>query len=250
MIDVTVAIPTYDMSNIIWLQLESLCLQKTKYPWEIIICEEPSPKFTGINYVLSYEKRLKEAGCQNISHIFLEDKTPLSMKWKIIAEQARGSSFLLAAADDYSSPGRIETSHTKMLEGYDWFDVKAGLFLNINTFETATYNGPVRSTALEMCTKTKYIRDLVGPPWPERGIDNWIFNQIKPRNPFRSSMIHSSLHTDGANKISSNRRGYYSNGKYWRPFMKPILKVSDILPKKIHDRLKLQFGGVSYLADT
>lgn len=241
-IDITVALPTWESKNIIWLQLESLCRQKTQYTWELIVCEEQTPNMMGKDMLSSYKERLNKAGCINIIYLALEKWVPLSQKWVIIANSAKGNSFILAASDNYSPPNRLEISHQKILEGFNWVDVKKGLFYNIHTGDTSTYKLPtnyVSKTGLFMCTKTEYINNLKGP-WPKSGIDNWIRSQvtIEPRFQFENNF--SGLHTDGANKISHSRKTMYSNIKnfYQNPFHPPEQKLEEILPLNILKKLK------------
>ena len=147
-IDVTVGLPTWENKDIIWLQLESLCKQKTQYKWELVVCEEQTLNMTGEEMILSYSDRLKESGCQRISYIPLEKHIPLSKKWKMIADNSIGSTFLLASSDDYSPPNRIEFTHNKIKEGFNWVDVSCGLFLDLDTFVSATFNNQPNDTGL------------------------------------------------------------------------------------------------------
>jgi hypothetical protein len=241
-IDITVALPTWESKNIIWLQLESLCRQETQYTWELIVCEEQTPNMTGEDFLFSYKERLNKAGCVNVIYLALEEWIPLSQKWVTIAHYSKGDSFILAASDNYSSPDRLEISHQKILEGYNWFDVKEGLFYNVNTRDTGTYKLPtsyVSKTGLFMCTKTEYIKKLRGP-WPKSGIDNWIRNQvtIEPRFQLKGNL--KGLHTDGVNKISHDRKQYYSNSKnsFILPFYPPEQNLEEILPKDLILKLK------------
>lgn len=226
-IEVTVALPTWENKNIVWLQLESLCRQETKYIWELIVCEEQSENMCGKEYIESYRERLKKVGCLNIKYIPLKEHTPLSKKWWIIANEAEGETFLLCASDNYSPKNRIEFSHSKLLEGFNWFDVAEGLFLNLNTQETGTFRNNPSQTALFMATKTNIIKKLKGP-WPKIGIDNWIRSQMNIQPRYRHEKPLLGLHTDGANKISKTRKSLYSNGDYGWNFMKPTQTLDDI----------------------
>lgn len=241
-IDITVALPTWESKDIIWLQLESLCRQETQYVWELIVCEEQTRNMMGEEFLLSYKERLNKAGCVNIIYLALEKWVPLSKKWVNIANNAKGSSFILAASDDYSSSDRLEISHQKMLEGYNWFDVREGLFYNVHTGDLGTYKLPTNyssKTGLSMCTKTEYIKNLKGP-WVKKGVDNWIKKQITIKPKFRLEGNLKGLYTDGVNKISFKRKTMYSNKKryYKTPFCPPEQKLEEILPPDILKRLK------------
>lgn len=241
-IDITVALPTWESKNIIWLQLESLCRQETQYTWELIVCEEQTPNMMGEETLYSYKERLNKVGCVNIIYLSLEEWVPLSQKWVTIAHHAKGDSFMLAASDNYSPFDRLERSHQKMLEGYNWFDVKEGLFYNVHTNDLSTYKLPTNyasKTGLFMCTKTEYVKNLRGP-WPKSGIDNWIRNQvtIEPRFQLKGNL--KGLHTDGVNKISHSRKSMYSNTKnyYQIPFHPPEQNLEEIIPKNLISKLK------------
>ena len=241
-VDITVALPTWESKNIVWLQLESLCRQQTQYTWELIVCEEQTPNMMGEEMLFSYKERLTQAGCSKVIYLSLEEWVPLSQKWVTIAHNANGNSFILAASDNYSSPDRLEISHKKILEGYNWFDVKEGLFYNVKSGDNATYKLPTNyasKTGLFMCTKTEYIKNLRGP-WPKSGIDNWIRNQVTIEPRFQLQTNLKGLHTDGVNKISHSRKDMYSNNKnyYQTPFHPPEQILEDIISIELINDLK------------
>ena len=241
-IDVTVALPTWENKNIIWLQLESLCRQETQYKWELIVCEEQTPNMAGQEMILSYGERLKNAGCHQIVYIPLNDHIPLSKKWWIIAQHSNGSTFLLCASDNYSPKNRIEFTHNKIKDGFDWVDVGSGLFLHLQSFKCSTFTNSPNETGLFMGTKTSYIKKLRGP-WPKKGIDAWIRGQMRIFPRYRHNKPLLGLHTDGANKISITRKNHYiaknSVSKY---FNSPLQKIESIIEDKdIINRLKNDF---------
>ncbi len=241
-IDVTVALPTWENKDIIWLQLESLCKQETQYKWELVVCEEQTENMAGEEMILTYRERLNKAGCQQLTYIPLQEHTPLSKKWWIISQHSKGSTFILAASDNYSPPNRIEFTHNKIKSGYNWVDVGVGLFLHLFTFKTSTYKNLPTETGLFMGTKTTYIKKLKGP-WPKKGIDSWIREQMHIFPRYRHSIPLLGIHTDGANKISIKRKNQYlpknSRSNY---FNTPTQKVEDIIvDKEIINRLKKDF---------
>ena len=65
-IDVTVALPTWENKDIIWLQLESLCKQETQYKWELVVCEEQTEN---MDYVPHAKRDI--AGGHEIANIYL-----------------------------------------------------------------------------------------------------------------------------------------------------------------------------------
>ena len=241
-IDICVALPTWENKNIIWLQLESLCRQETQYNWELIICEEPSKGYFSPEGILPYLDRLTQVGCKRIVYIELTTRIPLSRKWVIIADHAKGTSFLLCASDNYSPSNRLQFTHDKLLNNFNWVDIGVGLFLHLFTFKRATYKNNPAQTGLFMGTKTSYIKKLKGP-WPVKNIDGWIRLQqnIKPR--YRHPTPLLGLHTDGANKISKKRSARYviKSGKMGTLFTSATQTLDNILPAEIIEKLKTQF---------
>jgi len=246
-IDVCVALPTYDSADIIWLQLESLCRQKTQYNWELIICEEPTKKYFGEKGILPYVERLTESGCKRIVYINIKEHIPLSRKWVVIAKYSKGSSFLLTASDNYSPPNRIELTHTKLQDKFNWFDVGVGLFLHLFSFKKGTYKNLPHETGLFMGTKTSYIKRLKGP-WPKKGIDAWIRGQMNIFPRYRHNKALLGLHTDGANKISITRKNQYlPKDAVSSHFNSPLQKIETIITdENIINRLKNDFYNVNF----
>ncbi len=243
-IDLTAALPTWKNKNIVWLQLESLCRQETSLHWELIICEEQTKDMFGRKNFEDYKHRLHAAGCLQIKYLPLNDHTPLSKKWVIMAKQASGYSFALCASDDYSSPDRFEISHKIISSGYDWFDIKKGLFLNLNRFSTATYIDPTGVQGLTMCTRTEMVKNLNGP-WPTSSVDNWMKEAGRISNLYQHQENVLGLDTDGANAICLHRWTQYPDKeervKYLSPYNRPEQKLEDILPKEILSNLKSVF---------
>ena len=265
-IDITVAMPLWDMKNISWLQLESLCRQETQYTWELIVCEEQLENFTGEEEIRSYESRLKKAGCQSITYIPLKKRIPLSRKWIMIAEKARGTNYILCAGDNYSPPNRVELTHGKMIKGYNWFDVGIGLFLNLKTFNTGSYDhnlspwkDPEESTALFMAANTKLLKRLTvllydhSVEWPIFHIDSWLKSRIGEKTTIRyrhpSELL--GIHTDGANQITGKLTStvrphmydikHLKNNKPEPPFKASTQTIEEILPPHILAKLEEQF---------
>lgn len=243
-IHLTAALPTWENKNIIWLQLESLCRQETDFNWELIVCEEQTQRMLGKVDLMEYEPRLAKVGCKQIKYKPLQNKIPLSQKWVKIASEAQGDSFALCAADDYSAPNRLQISHHTLKQGYNWFDVKKTLNLNLFDFTTATYiNQPKdNNTGSAMCTKTSIVKGLNGPPWPTSGVDGWMRTNGNAEPYFQHHENLLGLVTDGANKINFDRINRYPDKKirkrYVCPYFPPEQKVEDILPEEIITRLK------------
>lgn len=236
----TLALPTYNSSPILWLQLESLCRQETQYEWELIVCEDPSKYYAGESYLDSYRYKLEKAGCKQITYISLDRWVPLSYKWKLLASLAEGDNFLLVASDNYSPPNRIETT-VEYLKSYDWVDWSHGVFLDLDSGKSAKWNRPNPSlTGLYMGTKTKFIKPLQGP-YPKKNIDNWIRNQQKINNRKSIEETPQGIHTDGANQISLNRKKLYDDltffTRYWS-------NLDNLIPQEVITKLKFNFPKI------
>jgi len=246
-IEVTVALPTWENKDIIWLQLESLCKQETQYKWELIVCEEQTPNMAGEEMIISYGERLKKAGCNQIIYIPLKEHVPLSKKWWIIGQHSKGSTFLLCASDNYSPKNRIEFTHNKIKEGFNWVDVGIGLFLHLFSFKTGTFTNLPEETGLFMGTKTSYIKRLKGP-WPKKGIDAWIRGQMNIFPRYRHNKALLGLHTDGANKISITRKNQYlPEDAVSSHFNSPLQKIETIITdENIINRLKNDFYNENF----
>ena len=205
----------------------------------------------GKEKLLKYEPRLSKVGCRQIKYIALKNHMPLSRKWVKIANIAEGESFALCASDDYSPPNRIQLSHEKLMEGYNWFDVEKTLFLNLVHFTTTTFIDPSedKNSGVTMCTKTKFVKNLKGPPWPCSGVDNWLKKNGggEPYYQHKGSLL--GLETDCANKIFLDRREHYpdnnSRVRYVAPYHPPEQKLDKILPLSLINRLKKQFLEVN-----
>lgn len=231
-IDVTVALPTWNSSKILWLQLESLCRQVTRYKFEVIVVEDPSENFAGKDYILEFSERINKAGGELV-YISLPKWIPLGLKWKYIAEAARGDAYILAASDNYSSPDRIEVS-TNALQHSDWFDVRSGSFYEIFSGRQAHWHCyDLSKTGLFMATKTKLMLQLNENP-PKSGIDTWIRECFQGKIYRSTTEFLMGLHTDGLNTISHHRKNLYTTHPR---FTEIRTKVTEILPTEIYQKL-------------
>lgn len=237
-IKLTAALPTYNNSNIIWLQLESLCRQECNFHWELIVCEEQDTEhcYGEKELIRKYRSRLFKAGCRNILYIPLKERIPLAKKWWLMAQHAQGSSYALCGSDDYSSPDRFELSHSKLSEGYDWFNVKKGLFLNVQTMATATFVAHNEKCGLSMSTQTEIIKNIKTNNWPWKSVDGWMQAHSKKFYSHPDNVL--GLDTDGSNIISGRRRHKYASSNLVYPFIAPEQKASDILPESVLKEIK------------
>ena len=237
---VTLALPTYNSSPILWLQLESLCRQETQHEWELIVCEDPSKYFAGESYLDPYRFKLEKAGCKQITYISLDRWVPLSYKWKLLASLAEGDNFLLVASDDYSPPNRIETT-VNYLKSYDWVDWSHGVFLDLYSGNKAQWNKPSPEvTGLFMGTKTKFIQSLQGP-YPKRFVDNWIKNQQNIDNRKFIEEIPQGICTDGTNQISLDRKNLYDNPAF---FTRYWTTLNTLIPQEVVNKLEFNFPKI------
>lgn len=234
---ITFALPVYNSSPILWLQLESLCRQKTQYSWELVVCEDPSKNFCGEKYFNSYKDRLKSAGCVNFKYIELDQWVPLSYKWKILADFSNSENFILGSSDDYSPYDRIEKSykhlitHTKV----DWEKV---IFYDLNSGAKALWVTPEHKTGIFAALKTEAVLQAK-PPYPLKGVDGWIRDNQKEFNLYRVKDLPKGLGTDGANTLSTHRSNLYSDPT--TPFTLWDNDISTLIPTEILHKLNTQF---------
>jgi glycosyltransferase involved in cell wall biosynthesis len=234
-IDVTVAIPTWNSAKILWLALESLCLQQTKFSWELYILECASDDFAGDEYLDPYRDRLNSAGCVRIRYTSSERKLALGGKWCLIANKALAPYFLMAGSDDYKPPDWIERAGKALAAGAEWYDCRQGLFYDLLTGESATFD-ITKVTYPGMCAATLSSRvAALEPPYPLRTVDGWLKRSIDPASVFREETAMLGMHTDGANAISLQRRNRYRDEK--GNFFPPRQTIEEIVPPTIMGRL-------------
>jgi len=257
-VDLTVALPVFNSSKILWLCLEGLCRQQTNCAWELLIMEDPSMNYAGRDYLNPYVDRLKEAGCVGASYLNVDKWIPLGEKWIKLAQRACGENFMLTAADNFSPPERIELSCEALVD-HLWFDGRCSLFYNIQTNKIAQYTSCVPHTGVWMCTKTHLVKNLKGPG-PPRSIDGWMRDNMNISSQDRCTVqkkLLNGLHTDGLNNISLDRRERYGGVGFTKynvvgydklpsgelkkiiraVYEKTDRKLQDVLPTDVHKKL-------------
>lgn len=246
----TVALPCFNSQKIGWLAMESLCNQKDiDFKWELLIMEEDYPEANPFGYeeFKKYEKRLKKVGCIGIQYFRLDKKITLLEKWSKIGKQTHEKSigFLLQASDCYSYPTRLKMSYDAMINGYDWCQCVQGCFYEVQTGKMIKYNGNTIEWSrnhLNMGFRTEYAR-LIPEAELGIGIDGYLIGQCQKYKGKEQLKIYNDstdnwrfgVDSHGANNISIKRGAYFINTT--PPFEKTDIKIEDVLPKEIVEKL-------------
>ncbi len=240
--EVTVGLPLYDMGNIAWLAIESLCNQKKAPAFELIVMEEEDNCFGA--KLMEYADRLKQAGCVGIIHHFVKKRITLGEKWYEIMRLMHQESkiFMLQAGDCYAHPCRLLLTYQYMETlSCDYYDERKGLFYDIRSqklilFDGKDYGHPCN---LNMAYSAKLFRRLPRCEVP-CNVDFYIYKTlekvngkplIKYRLPHRPT---GGFDTNGANKISK-RAQFFTNPT--PPFYSVDFKAVDIIPIGIIEKL-------------
>ena len=233
-VSITVALPAFNATKIIWLALESLVNQKVDKNvfWELIICEEfgESKKI-----VSSYVEKLKKVNCAKLTYVFINPKTEgiinntylLLEKWVRMAKLALPSSniYVLMACDIYAHPKRLMVHHDHFKNADCIVSTQPiGPFYNILNKKMFIYDGRLLDTInktrhLNMAFKLQYIKNIKIIN-KRISIDTYILDEIKKmmKSKFDSNKnIYYDLSTnwkygfdtDGYNNISKTRRQFY-----------------------------------------
>jgi hypothetical protein len=235
---ITVALPTYNNANIIWLQLESLCRQENAPEWELIVCEEESNNYFGLEGLAQYTDRLKAANCTRIVYVSLSEWIPLGQKWIEIRDRMHPNSIamMLCASDNYSAPDRIAKTYEAMRKGADWVQWNRGAFYNILAHDGGIFNARENDPALFMCVSRERLALVQTDRYPTRGVDSWLLKATLSKAVDMGETM--GVHTDGFNTISHRRKTQYTNseGKGLFESISPD-EVFARFPKDIQERL-------------
>jgi hypothetical protein len=236
---ITVALPTYNNSDIIWLQLESLCRQVNAPQWELIVCEEESEQYFGFDELSKWKPQLKKANCVEIKYISLSKWIPLGEKWIIIRDNMAEDSvgMLLCASDNYSPPTRIYNAYKALTSGYEWHQTISGYFYNILEHKAGKFDiKELKIPALFMAISRSALSRINKTDYPKRGVDTWMYNSSMP-SPVSSIVFEpNGVHTDGFNTISHNRKNLYdANGLFTKADADEVFKI---FPKEIQTKIK------------
>ncbi len=237
---ITVGLPVYNMKEIAWLVMESLCRQQTSDPWELIIFEEEHKGACGDKFFNGYKGRLTDAGCVRLTYMTAKEKKPLSYKWIEIAKKAdiESKMFCICGADNYYQRFMVQDAADAYNEGHDWVTTRVGYFYNLLSDRMVKFDisgNPHANTGLQMAVSTNLIRNI---PYAEKHklIDNWMFNSCKPKRKKALMKNFDSLATHGYNNISKNRGKMID--KHMPPFYKTAVRPADILPEDVEIRLR------------
>jgi hypothetical protein len=237
----TIALPTFNNSKIIWLQLESLCRQVNAPEFELIVCEEESENTFGIEGLNAYIERLQRVGCKSVKYLTLDKWIPLGQKWVVIRDNMDKSSvgMCLFASDNFSPNNRLEKTFEAFKKGADWVQWKSGYFYNILNHDAGLFTSGEDMPSLFMAISSQVLPRINTDIFPIRSVDTWLYRQTRPRNVVNYPMCTNGVHTDGFNTISHHRRAMYgaekTNGTLFTEASSD--EVFNIFPNDIQQRL-------------
>jgi hypothetical protein len=248
---ISVALPVYNSKKIAWLPMESFCRQVDAPDWELIIFEDGLNQL-GEAFFMSYESRLKGAGCVRVKYMDnsfkfpkLPLRRPLPQKWVMIANEAspKSSAFVMCAADNYYHKYLVSDAN-KAIRQADWCIMTKGFFYDFGLDAVRFYHyfGMV---GLTMTARTSMVRQFEHSDL-ERGIDNWFSLQMMRVAGQKTGMLKTfmdntehyrgMLCTNGLNNISTGRINYLRSCLH--PFYKTDVLLEDIVPEDICISLK------------
>lgn len=238
----SVAMPLFNMGQISTLALESLCNQKTRYKWELIVCEELYDNPLGEKKLMEYEERLKMAGCIRIKYIGIEEWIPLGQKWKVLSENASDTKcFILQAGDCYAHEHRIEKTCKAFNKGYNYYDEDQGYFYSYRLNKTILFK-PVNNShpcRLNMAWDTSLFKKLPNND-TKKNVDNFLyvtFQKIEKIEKYRNYDLHIGVDVDGYNIISSRDTFFLEKNDIFKSTDIDITEKLPILNK--YKKLKL-----------
>jgi len=241
MIKATVALPLWNVKDIAWLIMESLCNQKlVDFQWELIVFEEKQENELGLDWFRKYSERLHKVGCARLQFLSDDQRVTLSEKWERIGKRADKDSvfYMITAADDYYHPYSLHDSMMAINSGYDWFYTYKAYFYDFNYNKIILYNKPssLGYTGIQMSVATELARKLPAQK-KFKNINLWFSRNSNPQKPYKDLGDHWSgtLCTNGLNNISTKRWKYFVNTHY--PFQSTNAQLTDIVPDDIANRL-------------
>ena len=240
---ITVALPTWNNKDIVWLAMEGLVRQKNSPDWELLILECRSLNEAGADFFRSYWPKLQKAGCVRMKYVFCETRMPLNQKWLKMAQEAHPESemFLLQASDDYPHPERNEQAAKHNVGWYDcrsYYSYHIGLdkLILFDNQQTDANKPTEWKTGFNIAIRTDLVRNIESTQIVRKGVDTWLFNNMKPKTRYVDQTLYNGLSTTGLNSISDKRYKYFVDTKH--PFYQTETKPENLkIPKSILKRL-------------
>lgn len=235
---ITAALPTFNNSKIIWIQLTALCNQVNAPEWELIVCEEPSENMLGIEGLNEWKERLEKANCKRIVYLALDKWIPLGQKWIEIRDVMHPDSIgmMLCASDNYSPSNRIFNSYNAMLNGVDWFQTNSGYFYNILDHKAGKFKANNGAPALFMCASKSSLNNVNERVFPRRGVDSWLMRLTRPEVTQFDEWT-DGIHTDGFNTISFHRKMLYADDGHGQFLIADPEAVFKMFPEDVQNKL-------------
>jgi hypothetical protein len=237
---ITVAIPAWNVDDIMWLPLESLCRQKTNISWELIILEEKHDRACGEEYFTPYLDRLGKVGCINFRYITRDEKMALSEKWAMLGREAHKDSvvFGICDGDNYYQEYMLQDAWDAIADGeHDWLTTKRGYWYNFEDGTFVEYNKPKSPTGLQMSIATRLMRNLPDEQ-VHRLLNRWVYTKAGVRKPKDDQNRINTLCTHGYGNISGDRRAKMMR-EYTPPFYRTDKTLEDIVPKDVAEKIRL-----------
>jgi glycosyltransferase involved in cell wall biosynthesis len=229
---VTVGTPTWNNGDIFWISIESLCRQRTSFPWEYIVHECPSPNPVGEAFIMKYKDRLVHAGCVRIQYINQGKRLDLSTKWKQIADAARGEILVMHDSDDYTHPLRIERT-MELIGDKPWYDTRYAWHYSIPLNKLILYDYQITKkrwkTGFNIALRTDILRHIPDPH-KNAGMHRWMVDYVNDK--IVDSTKYPCVATTGMNTVSLSRTRQFNHPS--PPFVKTEHTIKDIgLPEDI-----------------
>jgi len=229
---VTVGTPTWNNGDIFWLSIESLCRQKTDYPWEYIVHECPSPNPVGEIFLTKYKARLRAAGCVRIKYINNGHRVDLSTKWKQIAAAAQGEVLILHDSDDYTHPLRIQRT-MELIGDKPWYDTRYAWHYSIDLDKLILYDYQITKkrwkTGFNIAIRTDVLR-RIPDCHKNAGMHRWMCDYVNDK--YIDQTNYPCVATTGANTVSMNRLRQFRSPS--PPFLRTNRTIHNIgLPEDI-----------------
>lgn len=240
---ITVALPTWNNKDIVWLAMEGLIRQKDSPDWELLILECRSENEAGSEFFENYWPRLQKAGCVRIKYMFSETRMALNQKWLKMAREAHPESrmFLLQGSDDYPHPDR---NYQASIHDVDWYDcryyyqyhVALDKLLLFDNEQLEASDPKNWKTGFNMAIRTEKVRNIKSDKWVKKGVDFWLMDTAGTQTRHVDQNIYKGVSTTGLNTISNKRFRYFVEARY--PFKETDVKVDELAPKPVVRKLK------------